>query len=325
MTVPQQAGAKRAVLSLLSAGIVIGAATAPTLAYAAPAASSSRGPDSVLSAAAASREASLRFVDDSLRGRSGKLLMRLVTRARATLALPLFARFFGDSAVERPGLYSLPDSILTRPFTFIALRPFTDKQKGRVGGYRIGFWPSERGRLTTDAYENPDGFIEVTPDNQNMQVSEHFKLADFLTHDQHDVWPKYLVLNEDLVDKLELVIARLQESGVRVQRLAVMSGFRTPWYNKNGGRIGGRAELSRHMYGDAADVFVDNGSGRMADLNHDGRVNSRDAKVILHAVEQVEKEHPELSGGVGVYRGTRSHGPFAHVDVRGWRARWGRS
>jgi uncharacterized protein YcbK (DUF882 family) len=275
--------------------------------------------------AAASHAASLRLVDDSLRGRSGKLLIRLVTRARATLALPIFARFFGDSAVERPGLYLLPDSILTHPFSFIALRPFADKQKGRVGAYRLGFWPSERGRLTTDAYENPDGFIEVSPENANMQISEHFKLSDFLTHDQRDVWPKFLVLNEDLVDKLELVIAKLQENGVKVHHMTVMSGFRTPWYNRHGGRVGGRAELSRHMYGDAADVYVDNGSGRMADLNHDGRVDSRDAKVILRAVEQVEKEHPELAGGVGVYRATRSHGPFAHVDVRGWRARWGRS
>jgi uncharacterized protein YcbK (DUF882 family) len=28
-------------------------------------------------------------------------------------------------------------------------------------------------------------------------------------------------------------------------------------------------------------------------------------------------------GGVGVYRATSSHGAFAHVDVRGYRARWG--
>ena len=325
MSVPGRVAVTRAALTLLCLGIVFGAATAPSLAFGATAPGVAVGHDSSLSSAAASRTASLRLLDDSLRGRSGKLLMRLVTRARATLALPFFARFFGDSAVERPGLYSLPDSILTHPFTFIALRPFADKQRGRVGLYRIGFWPSERGRLTTDAYENPDGFIEVTPENQNMQISEHFKLADFLTHDQRDVWPKYLVLNEDLVDKLELVIAQLQQSGVRVQHMVVMSGFRTPWYNRHGGRLGGRAEMSRHMYGDAADVYIDNGSGRMADLNHDGRVDSRDARVILHAVEQVEREHPELSGGVGVYRGTRIHGPFAHVDVRGWRARWGRS
>src|SRR5690349_20879141 len=224
MSVPGRAGARRATLTLLCFGIAVGIATAPAVALAAPSANAV-GIDSLLRGSAKN----VHPVDDSLRGRSGKLLMRLVTRARATLALPFFARFFGDSAVERPGLYSLPDSILAHPFTFIALRPFTDKQKGRVGPYRIGFWPSERGRLTTDAYENPDGFIEVTPENQNMQISEHFRLSDFLTHDQHDVWPKYLVLNENLVDKLELVIAKLQEHDVRVQRMVVMSGFRTPW------------------------------------------------------------------------------------------------
>ena len=33
--------------------------------------------------------------------------------------------------------------------------------------------------------------------------------------------------------------------------------------------------------------------------------------------------HPDVTGGVGVYKATSSHGPFAHVDVRGNRARWG--
>src|SRR5439155_7889517 len=122
-----------------------------------------------------------------------------------------------------------------------------------------------------------EGFIEVTPANMDTRVSEHFRLRDFLTHDQQDVWPKYLVLRPQLVDKLELVIARLQLDGARVDHLSVMSGFRTPQYNATGGETGGRAELSRHMYGDAADVFVDNdGDGRMDDLKHDGRINYRD-------------------------------------------------
>lgn len=327
MAVRRRIGALGAVAILLSLVGSMGAVsvTPASAATASSAIASPLGDSQPASAAAAKAE--IRTIDDSLRGRSGKLLMRLVTRARATLGLPLFARLFGDSAVEKPGLYSLPDSLLAHPFTFVALRPFTDKQRGRLGTYRLGFWPSERGRrVTTDAYENPDGFIEVTPENEDMQISEHFKLSDFLTHDQKDVWPKYLVLNEDLVDKLELVIAKLQQDGVLVRRMVVMSGFRTPWYNRHGGQVGGRAELSRHMYGDAADVFIDNtGRGRMSDLNHDGRVDSRDARVILKAVEEVEHEHPELAGGVGVYRATRSHGPFAHVDVRGWRARWGRS
>ena len=314
---------RRSAIAFFAASSAIGviAATTPRLEARAPISSVS---DTVGKLSAA-RASILHPLDDSLRGRSGKLLMRLVTRARGSFALPLFERLFGDSAVLRPGLYSLPDSVFAQRFTLIALRPFGDKQNGRVGSYRIGFWPSERGRATTDAYENPDGFIEVTPENEDMQVSEHFRLRDFLTHDQKDVWPKYLVLNEDLIDKLELVIADLEEHGVPVRHMSILSGFRTPWYNRHGGRPGGRAEMSRHMYGDAADVFIDNnGDGRMDDLNHDHRVDSRDARVILRAVERVEKAHPELTGGVGVYRGTRAHGPFVHVDVRGWRARWGR-
>jgi uncharacterized protein YcbK (DUF882 family) len=123
------------------------------------------------------------------------------------------------------------------------------------------------------------------------------------------------------------VIDDLQRRGIRASRLGVMSGFRTPQYNAKGvGRKGGRASDSRHQYGDAADVFVDNNSdGRMDDLNRDGRVDTRDARILLESVERVEARHPELIGGAGLYRATRVHGPFVHVDARGTRARWGRS
>ena len=207
-------------------------------------------------------------------------------------------------------------------FTFLNLRPFDDKVNGRIGRYVIGFWPAERKRVTSVAYRNPDGFIEVTPENQDTRVSEHFRLRDFLTKDQPSVWPKYLVLSEKLVDKLELVIDDLNTRGVVVRHVQVMSGFRTPSYNGPGGE--GRSGVSRHMYGDAADVFVDNDrNGRMDDLNRDGRIDHRDARVILESVERVERRYPAFAGGVGVYRANSAHGPFAHVDARGWRARWG--
>ncbi len=51
-------------------------------------------------------------------------------------------------------------------------------------------------------YANPAGFIEVTRENKTVPVSEHFKLGDFLTKDQYDVWPKYLLLEPKLLDKL---------------------------------------------------------------------------------------------------------------------------
>jgi uncharacterized protein YcbK (DUF882 family) len=208
-------------------------------------------------------------------------------------------------------------------FTYLKQRPFSDKVNGRIGQYLLGFWPGEKRRVTSLAYSNPRGFIEVTPENQDTFVSEHFRLRDFLTKDQPRTWPKYLVLRVELIDKLELVIQELEARGLDVRHMQVMSGFRTPRYNGSG-NTGGRSDVSRHMYGDAADVFVDNDrNGRMDDLNNDGRVDHRDARVILDAAERVERRHPELAGGVGVYRANSAHGPFAHVDVRGWRARWG--
>jgi uncharacterized protein YcbK (DUF882 family) len=81
---------------------------------------------------------------------------------------------------------------------------------------------------------------------------------------------------------------------------------------------------SRHQYGDAADVYVtDGGRDWMTDLNRDGRVDLRDARLLASAAERVETAHPELVGGIGVYPATGAHGPFVHIDVRGTRARWG--
>jgi uncharacterized protein YcbK (DUF882 family) len=126
-----------------------------------------------------------------------------------------------------------------------------------------------------------------------------------------------------LIDKLELVIQDLEDHGIPARNVQVLSGFRTPQYNLALGDESGRARDSRHQFGDAADIFIDsNHDGRMDDLNGDGRVNFRDVRVILAAVERVESKYPDLVGGVGLYHSTGSHGPFAHIDVRGSRARW---
>ena len=264
----------------------------------------------------------LRFLD-SLLGRSKKLRARFVPATQKFESASLI-RLFGDSALRAPGIHTLGKHLEAKSFALISTRPFSHKVAGRIGGYRIGFWPFEGRTARSEQYQSPEGFIEVTRANQDTHVSEHFQLRDFLTKDQHAIWPKYLVLNERLIDKLELVIEELQTEGVRVTHLSVMSGFRTPRYNARGVGKGGRAATSRHQYGDAADVFVDNNrDGFMDDINRDGRVNSRDAAVLLRAVERVEAVHPELIGGVGVYPATRSHGPFVHIDARGHRARWG--
>ena len=155
------------------------------------------------------------------------------------------------------------------------------------------------------------------------RVSEHFRLGDFLTKDQPNVWPKYLVLDLRLVDKLELLIAALREAGHPVKGLHVMSGFRTPAYNALDVGPGNRSAISRHIYGDAADVYPDDdGDGQIDDLNGDGRVDLADARIVAEAAEDVERKYPELAGGIGIYPATAAHGPVVHVDTRGTRARW---
>ena len=260
---------------------------------------------------------------DSLAGRSGKLRARFLTVTRP-LGLTYLQRLLGDTVAGEAGRVYELRTAAPAPFAFITMLPFGEKVNGRLGGYRMGFWPAERRRAGAARSTTPSGFIRVTRENQDVRVSEHFRLRDFLTHDQQHVWPKYLVLREELVDKLELVISDLERHGTPVRHMVVMSGFRTPQYNARGVGAGGRAADSRHQYGDAADVFVDNDrDGRMDDLNRDGRVDARDAQVVIDAAERVERTHPELVGGAGRYRATSSHGPFAHIDVRGRRARWG--
>lgn len=233
------------------------------------------------------------------------------------------------TAPEKSGIYKFAVELnrATKAIdgvSIVTLVPTSQKQSGRIGNYQLGSWPWESGgKPKSDRYAPPSGFIEVTQQNQDFRVSEHFRLRDFLTKDQRSVWPKYLLLDPKLIDKLELTIQELERQGVKVNRVHVMSGFRTPRYNHSGGNTAGRANLSRHMYGDAADVYVDNnGDGFPDDITGDGKVTVRDAERFAQAAESVERRHGSLVGGIGVYTACCGHGPFTHVDVRGYRARW---
>jgi hypothetical protein len=288
-------------------------------------------------------DATMRAVSGE-RGVSGKLRVEVTTDTLgfAVDSVPAGARVLYTEAGEVADTSKRPEGVgvwrvavgignAIKPvtdFSLITLEPFAAKRSGRIGLYYIGNWPAERGKVratkgSVSAYSNPQGFIEVTPENEDTYVSEHFRLRDFLTHDQANVWPKYLVLQLRMVDKLELVLQDLREHGVDVSGVKVMSGFRTPQYNVSGGDPSGRAGLSRHMYGDAADIFIDsNHDGVMDDLNHDGRISINDSKVIEEAVDRVDAAHPDLIGGAGLYTAAPGHGPFIHIDTRGYRARW---
>jgi len=194
-----------------------------------------------------------------------------------------------------------------------------DNAFAMLNGYRIGSYPNEPLKGLS-IYHPPSAFVEVTGDNARMAVSPNFTLGQFVCK-QGSGYPKYLVLRPELVQKLELLLGELRKANVAAGGLTVMSGYRTPTYN----RTIGNGQYSRHLWGGAADIYVDEGkNGVMDDLNGDGRVSGADATWLAGFLDKLEREGTfgQLIGGVGTYDSTPSHGPFVHVDARGFRARW---
>jgi hypothetical protein len=210
-----------------------------------------------------------------------------------------------------------PDSIVLNVFVMVPYKMMHDES---LSGYRIGRYPDQSSRRPPRR-ASPRGFIEVTRENEGTKLSPHFRLGQFLCK-QSGAYPKYVVLSERLLLKLELVLERANESGYLCDTFHVMSGYRTPHYN----RALGNVPNSMHLWGYAADIFIDQypRDGVMDDLNRDGVVNVRDAAVLYDMIDRMfaERVHEPLVGGLAKYKSTRSHGPFVHVDVRGRRARW---
>jgi uncharacterized protein YcbK (DUF882 family) len=83
---------------------------------------------------------------------------------------------------------------------------------------------------------------------------------------------------------------------------------------------------SRHVFGDASDVYIDeNNDGQMDDLNKDGVSDKKDARVLYNIIDKLRNNawYEPYIGGLGLYGRTSSHPAFVHVDVRGFVARWG--
>lgn len=225
-----------------------------------------------------------------------------------TVSLEALNRRWTWTAPRTPGLYPIGvasadgrDSLTIQAFVLV---PYSRVRGGHLNGYRIGRYP---------VAHRPQGFIEVTRANSDVQISPHFKLKQFVCK-QAGGYPKYIVLNADLVQRLEELLALANSSGYRASTFHVMSGYRTPAYNRAIGNVAN----SRHVWGSAADIFIDeDGDGQMDDLNGDGLSDGRDADLLYRLFDG-----PQRRGGLGKYAATAAHGPFVHVDLRDRRARW---
>ncbi len=222
-------------------------------------------------------------------------------------------------APQEPGLYPIivtSGTTVRRINAFVMIPYDSLDKKGYLKGVRIGRYPKPIAEFPN--FTRPKGFIVVTPDNLDTPVSPRYTLRDF-TPRTMEGFPKYTVLREELLVKLELLTDLVQSRGFKFDRFTVFSGYRPPSHNC---RVE-RGRNSAHIYGGAADFYVDgNNDGCMDDLNHDGQSNRKDSKLLAAWVDELEALHPELVGGVGWYGRTRSRGAFIHVDVRGMRSRW---
>lgn len=198
--------------------------------------------------------------------------------------------------------------------------PYAEMKSGRIRGYSVGSYPAPRAQhAERDA--RPRGFVEVDARTANFQVSPHFRLGQFVCK-AGEGFPKYVVVQPALLLRLENLLETVNRRGVPAQTFTVMSAYRTPSYNKG---IGNATTFTRHQYGDAADIYVDHfpADGAMDDLNGDGRFDRRDAVTLHQWAEETEGVQPEgVAGGLSAYSANAVHGPFVHVDTRGYRARW---
>ena len=212
---------------------------------------------------------------------------------------------------------TLADTMNLNVFVMV---PYHKMEGEYLNGYRIGQYP-DRPLHNLEIYEPPDGFIEVTQQNQDIFISPHFQLKQFLCKQNGD-FPKYIVLRERLLSKLEIILEKVNEAGYQCETFFMMSGYRTPYYNE----VIKDVRYSRHIYGGAADIFIDVNpkDGIMDDLNGDGKINYGDADVLYDIIDDLYGKpwFEFYVGGLGKYGCTECHGPFVHIDARGFRARW---
>ncbi|WP_162176692.1 D-Ala-D-Ala carboxypeptidase family metallohydrolase [Hyphomonas beringensis] len=200
------------------------------------------------------------------------------------------------------------------------LTPFRNGVEDALNGYRIGKYAQPLRNMSS--YAVPRGFIDLTAMSEDLRVSPNFKLGQFRCKQQPGHEPTYLLLRPEMLVKLEIILEAANERGWEADTFFVMSGYRTPFYNA---AIGNTTTSSRHLYGDAADIYIDQDrDGQMDDLDGNGRIEKADAYALVALIDDLaaKKDPRWVPGGGSAYGANAAHGPFVHVDTRGYKARW---
>lgn len=198
------------------------------------------------------------------------------------------------------------------------LTPIAQKEGQFLNGYRLGNYPPPLGE--NGRYVRPQGLIELTPEVLEARVSPHFKLKQFAPKQKGN--PKYMVLRENLVLKLEYILAEIKKANASTPvTLKITSAYMTPFANAEEGH----AIYSRHIYGDAVTFIVDqNNDGIMDDLNHDGKTDMKDVRWLFDLIDKLStrKDYQQLEGGLAHYKSMKKKSGYIYIDARGKKVRF---
>jgi len=229
---------------------------------------------------------------------------------------------------KEPGTYPLPYTYelgdVTAHDELLILIPYPlPGPSESLDGFTIGPYPDPASPRAVSyvtryhkRYQPPAAFVRVDTANKDCHVSNLFTLSDFMIRQGPSV--QYLPLSYSLLDKLDKLASALDKEGYPGRAMVVIEGYRTPALN----RVLSGAPYSRHMYGDAAAIIIDEDQdGRMDDLNQDGIENFEDVLIIGKLLLALEKKSKVVSGGIGLYQ--EPAGCKIDVDTRGFPSRWG--
>lgn len=244
------------------------------------------------------------------------------------------------TAPETPGEYYIPVTVTaggrSRDAELCVVVPHKASarkiDKGlnvRADGQEVGEYRhcSQSGNLKVrenpDCYQPPVWWFRITPENAAFEIVPGMRAEDLVapTEDtglRHtDLVPVYY----PMWNTVATLRRALEQRGIPGRALKLISCFRTPSYN----RMVGSNAFGRHIYGDAFDFYIDlEGDGRASDLNRDGKLDRRDAYMIVAIIEDLQADGAIPMGGIGVYNTIGGdHVVTMHLDTRGHRATWG--
>lgn len=200
------------------------------------------------------------------------------------------------------------------------IHPRSEKQGEYMHGFKLGYYPTIPENKKKH-YKKPDGFLKITEALLDINLTPHFKMEQFLTNQSTEL-PQFIAIQESLLLKLEYFLEEVNNSGYYAETFGIVSFYRSPYFNK---KLGNGTGLSRHIFGDAADIYIDNsGNEWMDDLNGDEESTKADADILFNLAKKFDQKNKisDLQGGLSSYKGNGVRGPFLHMDARGFHVTW---